>query len=478
METRANHLLIGLFTLLVVAGAFGFVYWLARLDDAGSRTPVHVMFDGAVTGLNPGSSVLFNGIKVGEVTSLTVDPNQPKRVRALIKVDPTTPIKRDTVARLEYQGLTGVGIVQLLGGSPGAESLLARNGKTIPEIVAQKGPLQSLLEAGETIMTKGSAVLERLDAVLGSNEGSLGETLANVNKFTGALARNADRIDGFFQDASQLASRLNNMSSGLDGLISGINSLVGEGGGDLMKNVGSAFRRVDKFLADNEASLSDTVKNVDAFSKVLAANTENVDQFMADARAMVGKLNSMSTKVEALVDNANAIVRDDAGPFIKDAGAVFARLEKFLGANEEALGKTISNMEAFTGTLAKNRDTVELVMKDAATLAAKLNAVSDDIGRMVNRVDGLVAEDGAAFMREARLAAETFRKMATELSGKIDAATEGLNRLSGRSIKEIETFAVEGRSTLRDMQRVMDRLERNPQRFFFGRSQLPETRSR
>lgn len=478
METKANHLLIGLFTMLVVAGAFAFVYWLARLDEAAGRKPYYVVFDGAVTGLNTGSSVLFNGIKVGEVTELMVDPDQPKRVRALIKVDPNSPIKQDTEARLDYQGLTGVGIVQLLGGSADAPTLAPPPGKDIAVITAKKGGLQSLLEAGEEIMTKGSAVLERLDRVLGQNEETISGTIENVHKFTGALAENSEKIDGIFQDVSALANRLNSMSSGLDGLISGINALVGEGGGDLMKNIGSAFKRVDDFLAENQQSLTSTVQNIDKFSVALAQNSGNFDQLVKDAASLASQLNKVSGKLDTLVENANTIVEEDAGKFIKDAGAVFARLDEFLGTNQQALGNTITNLEAFTGTLAKNRDTLDLAMQDAGKLAAKLNKVGDDISRMVNRADGLIAEDGAAFMREARLAAETFRKMAGELSAKIDAATEGLNRLSGRSIKEIETFAVEGRSTLRDLQRVMDRLERNPQRFFFGQSQVPETRAR
>src|SRR6266566_9552407 len=77
METRANYVLIGAFTLAVVAAAFGFVYWFSNLGDHGVRDSYRVAFDGAVSGLRTGSTVLFNGIRVGEVTQLKLNPTNP-----------------------------------------------------------------------------------------------------------------------------------------------------------------------------------------------------------------------------------------------------------------------------------------------------------------------------------------------------------------------------------------------------------------
>ena len=115
---------------------------------------------------------------------------------------------------------------------------------------------------------------------------------------------------------------------------------------------------------------------------------------------------------------------------------------------------------------------------DASAFAEKLNKVSDDISRLVARVEGLVDTEGASFLSEARQAAETFRKMADELSGRLDTATEGISRITGRGARELETFLTEGQAAFRSVQRLLSQIERNPQRFFFGGSQVPEYNAR
>src|SRR6185312_16594666 len=102
METRANYVLIGLFTLAVIAGGFGFVWWFERASDSGSRVSYEIIFDGSVSGLRTGSAVLFNGIRVGDVTSLALDANDPARVIANVGVSAQTPVRQDTIASLEY----------------------------------------------------------------------------------------------------------------------------------------------------------------------------------------------------------------------------------------------------------------------------------------------------------------------------------------------------------------------------------------
>src|ERR671912_633572 len=113
METRANYALIGIFTLAVVAAGFLFVYWFSGGDTGQRRQPVRVVFSGPVSGLSKGSVVTFNGIRVGEVTDIRLLPEDPRRVATVIEVDRATPIRTDTRARLDFQGLTGVATIGL-----------------------------------------------------------------------------------------------------------------------------------------------------------------------------------------------------------------------------------------------------------------------------------------------------------------------------------------------------------------------------
>src|SRR6185503_4914378 len=100
METRARYLGVGFFTLVVIALAFGFVYWLKRLDETGIRKTMYLMFPGTVSGLEPGGSVYFNGLKVGEVSGLQFNPADPDKIIVEASVRSDAPIKTDTRAKV------------------------------------------------------------------------------------------------------------------------------------------------------------------------------------------------------------------------------------------------------------------------------------------------------------------------------------------------------------------------------------------
>jgi len=131
METRAPFVVVGAFVLAAIMAVFGFVYWLHNTGGLGPRTSYHVQFDGSVPGLLIGAGVLFNGIRVGEVTDLGLAPDNPRRVNATISVATTTPVRADTRVGLEFQGLTGIPVIALEGGMQ-----LANSGP-VPTLIAE-----------------------------------------------------------------------------------------------------------------------------------------------------------------------------------------------------------------------------------------------------------------------------------------------------------------------------------------------------
>ena len=118
MEKRANYALIGLFTLLVVASAFGFVFWFQNQGTKKTRIAYRIVFEGPTVGLRVGANVNFNGIRIGEVDSVKID--DPQHVVALVSVERKAPVRKDTTVGLEFQGLTGIAAVALKGGSVNA----------------------------------------------------------------------------------------------------------------------------------------------------------------------------------------------------------------------------------------------------------------------------------------------------------------------------------------------------------------------
>jgi len=158
METRANNALIGLFTLAVIGAALGFVVWFARLAEGTKVDRYQIVFSGSITGLSVGSSVLFNGIRVGQVDTLDLLPDDPSRVVAIITVKETTPVKVDTRARMEFQGLTGGAYIQLYGGSASSPALEPPPEQQMATIYAERSELQNLVDGARDTVTQAAQI--------------------------------------------------------------------------------------------------------------------------------------------------------------------------------------------------------------------------------------------------------------------------------------------------------------------------------
>lgn len=183
METRAPFLIVGAFVLAAIVAVFGFVYWLHNSSGLGPRVTYHVQFNGSVPGLLVGAAVLFNGIRVGEVTELGLAMDSPRRVHVAISVASTTPVRSDTKVGLEFQGLTGVPVIALEGGTS------AVNSGEVLTLIAEPGAGQSMTQAARD-------ALRRVDSVLSENSAPLKNTIANLEVFSEGLARNTGKLEG------------------------------------------------------------------------------------------------------------------------------------------------------------------------------------------------------------------------------------------------------------------------------------------
>jgi len=257
METRANYVLIGSFTLAVIAAAFGFVLWFQSLHTTKLRSPLRIVFEGAATGLRNGGSVNFNGIRVGEVTSVKLD--NPRRVVALVMVENNAPVRMDTRVGLEFQGLTGVAAISLKGGDENAPSVpIGEDG--IPVLTADPNGLQDVTEA-----IRGT--LQNINRVVADNQTAVKNSLHNLETFTASLSRNASKIDDIMGKVDGVVGRA-------DTLMVGLNKLAGgKDGGELYLTVQSIRELAEDFdkrsgalMADGRRTLGDisrAVNNLD-----------------------------------------------------------------------------------------------------------------------------------------------------------------------------------------------------------------------
>lgn len=230
METKANYTLIGGFTLAVIFAAFGFIYWFASSSASSARNTFEVVFSGSVSGLSQGSTVLFNGLKVGDVREINLHPTDPKSVIARITIDARTPIRSDTRARLEYQGLTGTAQIALTGGestAPNVNNFIP--GFDYPVLLAEKSDFQDIVESLRAIARRADDMLVSIEQVVKDNKDSISNIVHNVETFSKALSDNAGGIDKFLKSIGNaadkiapLAEKLEELAKHVDGLVQGV----------------------------------------------------------------------------------------------------------------------------------------------------------------------------------------------------------------------------------------------------------------
>jgi phospholipid/cholesterol/gamma-HCH transport system substrate-binding protein len=437
METRANYALIGLFTLAVIAAGFGFVFWFSGGDRGQGRQAVRIVFSGSVSGLSRGSVVLFNGLRVGEVTDISLLPEDPRRVVSIIQVDANTPIRTDTRARLEYQGLTGVAQIALVGGEPGAPALAAGPGQPLPTIFADRSDFQDLIETARNIARRADDVLERVGRVVSDNEGSINRTIKNVEAFSEALGQNSQGIDRFLEQVGQAAERIGPLADKLE---------------TLATNVDEVVRAVDR------QKVARIVENVDSFTQALGENRQVIGDTLRDAQSLVGRLNDTAPKLDAAIADISNLTR---------------------AVDPSKVGRTIDNVDRFAEALGKRTEDVDKTIEEARSLAEKLNRSADRVDNVLKAAESFLGsaagEEGKSTFEEIRQAAESVRQLADNLNQRATGVLAGLGRFTDSGLREYEALAVEGRKALNEISRAVRSLERNPQQFIFGgRPSIPE----
>ena len=214
METKANYLMIGGFVLGVLVLAFIFVFWMSNFAAGGKRYTI--VFESSVAGLTTGSSVGFNGIRVGEVQSFVLDPQDARKVQVLISVRDDTPIRENSHATIQSMGLTGGSGIQITPGSPDSPFLVATAENPVPVIQADAGSGQGVFEAGSAALNHANVFISKLNALLDQNEKAISTTMTNVEQFTTMLAEKKEDIGLAITDVKDGAESFKSLSSKLE----------------------------------------------------------------------------------------------------------------------------------------------------------------------------------------------------------------------------------------------------------------------
>ncbi len=237
METKANFALIGAATLIAIAAAMLFALWIARVDFNRAYDEYLVVFEGPVRGLARGAEVRFQGINVGEVTNLRINPTNPQEVLARIRIDAATPVRADSVGQLEPIGLTGVNLIQIGGGSPAAPLLNPQMGQEAPRLRGEPSEIDKLLGAGGDIAQRTSrALLAIQDLLTPDNVERVGRILADIEAVTESLAQQR-AVGG---NANEAVVRLGAAARSIEALSEETRLLLSETGPDARMTVAEA----------------------------------------------------------------------------------------------------------------------------------------------------------------------------------------------------------------------------------------------
>ncbi|MFY9326435.1 MAG: MlaD family protein [Georgfuchsia sp.] len=297
METRANHVLIGLFTVLMFSATFLFALWLSKSSTDSEFKDYEVIFNEAVSGLSQGSTVQYSGIKVGDVTRLGLDPKDPRKVHVIIRILRDTPIKQDTSARLSITGITGASVIQLHGGTPDSPPLVGKG--MLPIIVADPSPLSKLMASGEDVMVNVTRLLDRANQLLTEdNIKRVSLTLAHLEQITASAAAQRDELGQVVQQLKTFASEAATLMSNTNNLLNGQGRQTLGSIERLTTSLERSSQSVERLLEDNHAELDKGLKSVGDLRPVID-----------ELRETLAALRSLSRRLEE--DPAGYLLHSD-----------------------------------------------------------------------------------------------------------------------------------------------------------------------
>jgi phospholipid/cholesterol/gamma-HCH transport system substrate-binding protein len=255
MERNANYALVGFASLLLFAGLVVFGVWLAKLEFYKQYELYDILFKGPISGLSEGGEVHFNGIKVGEVTKITLDKADPTMVRARARVTSDVPIRVDSYATLEPEGITGVTYVQITAGTPSERLLIdtvPRMGPP-PVIKSRSSTLSDLLQGGSTVLAATVDALHRVNTVLSDdNINSMTATLRDVE----AVAAEVRKRKALFADADQALKSIDQTAQSIRRLSDSSEQLVNGDGKRTLRDVADAAEQLKTAAGDTRAMIA------------------------------------------------------------------------------------------------------------------------------------------------------------------------------------------------------------------------------
>ncbi|WP_377848750.1 MlaD family protein [Bosea sp. UC22_33] len=326
--------------MVVVAALFGLAYWFSR--GRTDTVDVRLIFNGKISGLGRGSSVLFNGLRVGEVTDIEIEPSDPRQIYAILKISQSAPLRTDTTARLEGQGLAGIVAVQLRGGNPHAARLTPAPGQMQPTIVVEDSA--SIFEKVGSIAKSIDESLVAIDGAIQANGAPITERIKEVERFSASL-----------NDSSSSVERL---MKGVEAVAEFVTPLPGK-----LKTFGDDY--LDSLRTVDKNRIVSIIGDFDQLTSTLAGVAPDVRSAIKTAASVGEKLNRASDNVDGVLKGARSFLDAAVDTNGRSAFTEIAETAKSLNALAASLdrssaaatveiirmtGAGLKSVESFTST--------------------------------------------------------------------------------------------------------------------------------
>ena len=294
METKVNVTVVGAFVLLLGTVLVAGVLWLASGGALRKEYDIYRAVENeSVAGLNPNAPVKYNGVDVGKVKEIRLDPGSPERVILLFAIERGTPIREDTVAVLKTQGLTGIAYVELSGGGKDSPPLRAAPDATYPEIRTMPSLGTRLENVLTNVLAKLDSTSSSINALFsGDNQTALKSTLADLASVAHTLAARKDEIDAGISHAARTLENTARTTAHLDPVI------------DRIQRSAESVEKMGDEVARTSASTGKTVTAMGADVKRFTAET------MPELERLLGELNALSISLRRLTEQTE---RNPAG---------------------------------------------------------------------------------------------------------------------------------------------------------------------
>jgi phospholipid/cholesterol/gamma-HCH transport system substrate-binding protein len=308
LETRAGYVAVGGFVLLLVAGLVAAVLWLGKFTTGQEFSRYDVLFKGDVTGLQLDGPVRFRGIPVGRVADIRIDPETQDAVRVTIEIRRGTPVREDSQASLEFQGITGVLYVLINGGEKSAPLLPETAKPPYPVIASKAGKFEGLFQGAPDLIAHLNDLVTKVTALFSEeNRTSIDTTLKNLATVTDNLSKQGGGLDRLLTEGTGTVQHISTMAQDFDALANDLRGEIKGAGGDakaaivdlrtMTKSLTRLSDQLNSMLVENRAPIRDftttglyeTTQLITDLRQLAATLSRVVQQFERDpARFLFG----------------------------------------------------------------------------------------------------------------------------------------------------------------------------------------------